>query len=70
MLAGYGHPVFNIDGTFKMEADSISFGSMTQEKFDKLYSAILDKILERIPVLCKMSKDEVNDLVDKVIQFT
>ena len=69
VLAGYGHPVFNIDGSFKMEPDSISFGKMSQDDFDKLYSAILDKILERIPVLCKMDRDEVNELVDKVIQF-
>ncbi len=69
ILAGHGHPVFNINGTFKMEADSLKFGRMDQETFDKLYSAVLNVIMKRIPVLDKLSADEINALVEKVLQF-
>lgn len=69
VLAGYGHLVFNIDGTYKMEADSISFSKMDQIDFEKLYSNVLDEILKRIPILKDLGKDELNKLVDKVLQF-
>lgn len=69
ILAGYGHPVFNIDGSFKMKADSLSFGSMDQDTFDELYSAVINVIMARIPVLDKMTEDEINELVEKVLMF-
>jgi len=69
ILAGYGHLVFNIDGTYKMEADSISFGSMSQETFDELYQSVITVVMERIPVLKDMDEDAIRDLVEKVIGF-
>ena len=69
ILAGHGHLVFNIDGTYKMEADSLSFGSMTQETFDSLYENILTVVMRKIPVLNKLNEDEIEDLVNKVLEF-
>jgi len=69
ILAGHGKPVFNIDGTFKMVADSLSFGSMSQETFDKLYNNVLNVIMKRIPVLDKLTAAEINDLAEKVLAF-
>ena len=69
ILAGYGYPVFNIDGSFKMKADSLSFGSMDQETFDKLYNSVLNVIMKKISVLDKLSAEEINTLVDKILQF-
>lgn len=69
ILAGFGHPVFNIDGTFKMEADSLSFGSMDQDTFDDLYSKVLDVLMAKIPMLSRMTKEEVDDLTNKVLEF-
>ena len=56
ILAGYGHPVFTIDGKFRMEADSISFGNMDADTFEKLYIAVLDVIMRKIPVLSDMTR--------------
>jgi len=70
ILAGYGHPVFNIDGTFKMEADSLSFGSMDQDTFNELYQRILDVLMKRIPMLSKMTKEEIDDLTNKILEFS
>ena len=70
ILAGYGHPVFNIDGSFKMQADSISFASMDNDTFEDLYNKVLDVIIQRIPVLCDMSKDEINALVERFLEFS
>ena len=69
ILAGYGHPVFNIDGTFKMEADSLSFGKMEQDTFDKLYQAVLTVVMDRIPVLSKMTAEEIDDLTNKFLEY-
>jgi hypothetical protein len=70
ILAGYGHPVFNIDGTFKMEADSLSFGSMDQDTFNELYQRILDVLMKRIPMLSRMTREEIDDLTNKILAFT
>lgn len=67
ILAGYGEPVFNIDGTFKMEAKSISFANMDEHEFQDLYSKVLDVLLERS--LKGMSRDEVEDLTEKFLSF-
>lgn len=69
ILAGYGHPVFNIDGTFKMEADSISFSRMDQDTFDRLYQAILTVLLARIPMLSEMGEDEVERVTEKMLAY-
>lgn len=69
ILAGHYHLVHRLDGTFRVIADSLSFGSMSQETFDKLYNSVLNVIMKKISVLDKMSEDEVNILVDKVLLF-
>ena len=70
ILAGHYHSVVRLDGTVRIEADSLSFGSMSQETFNNLYQNILDVIMKRIPVLSNMTEDEINELVEKVLSFT
>lgn len=69
ILAGYYHLVIRLDGSTRIEADSLSFGSMEQETFDSLYQAILTVIMERIPVLQDMKQNEIDELVNKVLSF-
>ena len=69
ILAGYYHTEIRLDGSVRVVADSISFGKMSEDTFEKLYNNVLTVIMERIPVLDKMTSDEINDLVDKVIGF-
>lgn len=69
ILAGHYHNVIRLDGSVRVEADSLSFGSMNQETFNDLYQSVLDVIMKRIPVLNKLSEEEINDLVDKVLEF-
>ncbi len=66
-LAGYYHTVFRLDGSFTVEADSISFGKMTEEEFELLYNRSLDVVVQR--VWGDMTNEEVNDLVEKVLSF-
>lgn len=69
ILAGYYHNVFRLDGTFRIEADSIAFGNMDQGTFDKLYQAVLTVLMKRIPMLGKMSIKEIDDLTNKFLEF-
>jgi len=69
ILAGYYKSEIRLDGSVRIEAESISFGSMDAETFEKLYQNVLTVIMKRIPVLDKMTKDEIDDLVEKFLAF-
>lgn len=69
ILAGYSHIVIRLDGSTRIEADSISFGKMDSDTFDSLYNNVLNVVLKRIPVLDKLTAPEIDKLVDKVLTF-
>jgi hypothetical protein len=54
MKAGYFKTYQTPKGTF-YEPDSISFGSMSQDQFEEVYSRVLDKVIEDIGT----TKDEI-----------
>jgi len=69
ILAGYYHNVVRIDGSTRVEADSISFAKMDEETFGKLYSSVIDVLIKRIPVMNKMSPEDVEETVKKILEF-
>ena len=69
ILAGYGKPVVNIRGEVRFEADSISFGKMQQETFDKLYSAVLQVLLTRVFTDKRWNADELEQVVSGILEF-
>jgi len=69
ILAGYWHPVFNIDGTFKVEADSISWAKMNEETFERLYSKTIDAILAKVLPRHGLSRETLARHVDRVMEF-
>ena len=69
ILAGYFHPVFNIDGTFKVEADSISWANMSEEEFSVLYSKTIDAILVRVLPKHGLTREALAHQVDRVLEF-
>ena len=64
IMAGYGYPVVNLKGEVRYRAKSISFGSMKEEEFEQLYSAVIDAILKN--VLDNHSKQE---LINGVLSY-
>lgn len=48
VLAGYYTKLFNIKGELRIEAKSLSFGSMKQEEFEQCYSALVNAALKHI----------------------
>jgi hypothetical protein len=68
VLAGYYEQVFGIDGKMKLVAKSISFGSMQQDEFEKLYSATINVLLDK--VFTKYAgRAEVDEVIEQLMRF-
>jgi len=48
ILAGYYDATYRLNGDVRLEAKSISFGSMSEDDFEKLYSKVIDVIINRV----------------------
>lgn len=70
ILAGYYDSFYRVDGSVRMEAKSISFASMTEEEFEKLYSATIDVILNKILIHGYDRPELERVLVEELIQYT
>jgi len=64
IMAGYGFPVVNLKGEVRYKAESISFASMEQDTFDKLYSAVVDSILKNV-----LDNHSEQDLINGVLSY-
>lgn len=67
IAAGFFDYVGALDGTVKASAHSISFGSMSQEKFEKLYNACCNAILAR--VLHNYTRDDLDQVINQIMRF-
>lgn len=68
ILCGFGEPVFNIDGTYKMEAKSISFANMGETEFSKLYGETIDVLIRKI-YGGEMTPEKLDDIVQQYLGF-
>lgn len=68
ILAGYGHPVVNLNGEVRYEAESIAFGSMTEERFDNLYQATLSTIVRKV-MQGRVSEERLREMAEAVEEF-
>lgn len=69
ILAGHFHPIWNIKGEMRVEADSLSFGSMDEQTFERLYSATINAILTKILASTKLTEDDLRAHVERVMRF-
>lgn len=68
ILAGYYHTTIRLDGSIRIEADSISFASMDEKTFEKLYSATIDVFLKHIYGK-NWSREEIDKAVEEYLRF-
>lgn len=68
ILAGYGEPIFTLRGEIRYVAKSLSFSSMPQDDREKLYSAVVHVVLQK--VLINYSKDQLDHIIDELLHFT
>lgn len=67
ILAGYGEPVCNVKGEWRMEAKSIAFGRMDEAEFDRLYQDTLNIVLERF--LPEWSEETMQNAINQMLEF-
>jgi len=68
IAAGFYEPVANLKGEVRAEAKSISFASMDEAEFEKVYSAVANVLLQR--VLTNYTRADLDRVVDEIIRFT
>lgn len=68
ILAGFGRPVVNLKGEIRYEAESISFGKMGEDEFEKLYSATLTTIVQKV-MRGKVSEERLREMAERVEEF-
>lgn len=67
IAAGFYDLVYDIKGNAKAKAHSISFGSMDQGKFEKVYNGCCNALLQQ--VLKNYTREDLDRVVDELIRF-
>jgi hypothetical protein len=62
-LAGYYDTLVGINGEVRIEAKSLSFGSMDQETFERCYTALINAAVKNLFKGCE------KDIEDKLLSF-
>lgn len=72
ILAGYFTPVVNLKGETRLEAESISWSKMNEERFEKLYSATINVLLRMVfngRISRQMTEKELRDVASQIVDF-
>lgn len=69
ILAGYYDATFDIHGRVRVEAKSWSFGSMSEEEREQMYSALINVSLRKF-FAADLTEQKLRELVDQVMAFT
>jgi len=69
VLAGYFVPVYSVDGSVTLEAESISWASMNEDRFERLYSACINVILSKVLSHKNISREQIDTAVEHVLRF-
>lgn len=69
ILAGFYQAFYRLDGSVRIEAKSISFGSMDQEEFEELYSKIIDVGLNKI-LPQSYDKKHLDEIINELLAFS
>lgn len=48
VLAGFKEISYTLDGSFRVEAQSLSYGNMEQDEFEQCYSALINAALKHV----------------------
>lgn len=70
--AGFYFPVVNLKGEVRIEPESLKWGSMTEERFVKLYDATIQVLLQRVfnGRVCKeWTEEELRNVAAQIVEF-
>jgi hypothetical protein len=72
ILAGFYRPVWNVNGEMRIEAESLAWANMTEERFEKLYSATIDVLLKKVFNGKRMrawTEEELRSVANRIAEF-
>jgi hypothetical protein len=72
ILAGFYRPVWNVNGEMRIEAESLAWSNMTEERFAKLYDATIDVLLKKVFNGKRMrawTEEELRSVADQISEF-
>jgi hypothetical protein len=70
VLAGQYTVTYDLKGTLRLEPKSISFASMDEQEFRKLYAAVFDILWQHVLSHVQgMSRQEVERILDEMMRF-
>lgn len=70
--AGFYYPVVNLKGEVRIEPESLKWASMSEERFNQLYDATIQVMLQRVfngEVCGHWTEAELRMVVDEVMSF-
>jgi len=70
IMAGFFRPVFAANGEVRVEAESLKWASMDENRFEKLYSATINVVLEKLLPKGRYSEYELRNLVERTMEFS
>jgi len=72
ILAGFYRPVVNIKGEVRIEAESLKWSSMTEERFTKLYDATIQVLLSKVfngKTCREWTENELRSVAEQILSF-
>lgn len=67
ILAGFFKTTIRLDGTVRIEAESLSFGNMDNNRFEEVYQKFITVILKH--VMTKYTREDVESAVQRILDF-
>lgn len=72
ILAGFYNPVVSLRGEVRIEPESLKWASMTEERFEKLYDATIQVLLQRVfngKVCRNWTEEELRGVAQQILEF-
>lgn len=69
---GFYQAVVNLKGEMRIEAESLKWSSMTEERFTELYDATINVMLKRVfngKVCPTWTEDQLRDVAEQILEF-
>jgi hypothetical protein len=72
ILAGFHRPVWNVNGDMRVEAESLAWASMTEERFTELYDATIKVLLNKVfngKRVSAWTEEELRSVAEQIGEF-
>jgi hypothetical protein len=70
VMAGFYKAVVNLKGEVRLEPESLAFGSMSQERFEQLYNALIQTLVRLVYKNdARWPESAIRATVDSIVEF-